>query len=185
VDTSRIILAPGEYYESDVGLLFKIEFSDPINETNCYLFRIYKNTYWEYYNSYVPYSSEVIRFTCQDPIIEEKLNSVNGLEAIAFSDKVINGQRHSLNIIVKGESIGRPFTDFPESSYTNHKKTLYFKLYSITEEYFRYIQTLHLYSKNYSNPLVEPVLMYSNVSGGYGMFSGASVSSDSIVFKFE
>lgn len=185
VDTSRIILAPGEYYDSNIGLQIKIEFSDPLNETNCYLFRMYMNIYWEYYGSYIPYYSDVIFFTCQDPIIEEKLTSVNGLEAIAFSDKVINGQRHSLNIIVKGESIGKPYTDYPESSYSNPRKTLYFKLYSITEEYFSYIQTLHLYSKNYSNPLLEPVLMNSNVTGGYGMFSGASVSSDSIVFKFE
>jgi hypothetical protein len=143
IDTSRVILAPGSYYVSNSGMQFKIEFSDPVNETNYYLFRMYMNTYWDpYYNSYVPYNSKVIRFSCQDPIVEEKLNNINGLEAIAFSDKVINGQKHSLNVIVKGESIGKPFMDSPESSYTNHRKTLYFKFYSITEEYFRYIQIL-------------------------------------------
>src|SRR3989339_78112 len=39
VDTSWVILSPGEYYVSDVGLKLKIEFSDPVYRTNYYLFR--------------------------------------------------------------------------------------------------------------------------------------------------
>lgn len=186
VDTSRIILAPGTYYEFNTGLLCRIEFSDPSDKMNYYLLRIRLNTYWRPYNNYyIPYRSEDMYFYCTDPIIEEKLYNINGLLAVSLSDKIINGQKHKLDIVIKGESIGEPLIDidFSTSSYTEHHKTLYIKLYSITEEFFRYIQTLQLYSRNYSNPLAEPVLMESNVTGGYGMFSGASVSTDSIVFN--
>lgn len=185
VDTSLIILAPGSYYQLNLGVKFQLEFSDPPNVPNYYLFRMYMNTYWDLYdNAYVPYRSETIEFTCQDPIVEEKLNCIQGMQAVAFSDIVINGQSHNLDVILKAESIREPFMEGPFGSYTTHRKTVYLKLYSITEEYFRYIQTLMLYSKNYSNPLADPVLMYSNVSGGFGMFSGAAVSTDSIVFRF-
>ena len=179
VDTSRIILAPGSYYNNNVGMQFKIEFSDPVNEPNYYLLKIYLITYW------VPFpDSSTIGFICIDPIVEERLSS-DELKGIAFSDKVINGQRYSLKVIVKGETIGKPFIDYPQSSWQeDHRTTVFFQLYSITEEYFRFIQSLNLYYKNYGNPLAEPVLMYSNVNGGYGMFSGAAVSTDSIVFQY-
>ena len=63
-------------------------------------------------------------------------------------------------------------------------KTFYFRLYSISSEFFNYIHTLNLYNKNYGNPLADPVITYSNITGGYGIFSGAAVSSDSIVWNY-
>jgi hypothetical protein len=109
------------------------------------------------------------------------------LQAVAFSDKLINGQKHYLDVVIKGEQFGEPLIHLihQPNEYSDIRKTLYIKLYSITEEFFRYIQTLKIYSKNYSNPLTEPVLMNSNITGGYGMLSGASVSSDSIVFNIK
>ena len=173
VDTSRIILvSESEYPEFDSfeRLICKIEFTDPKDETNYYLFNIGKS------------------FLCQDPIVEEKLydvNSNNGqsdgsyIEGIAFSDKVINGQKYSLTISI------------PERGWYNDslktrifpKLTLDLKLYSITEEYFKYIQTLNLYNEKFGNPLTEPVLVYSNITGGYGIFAGSAVSCKSIIVR--
>jgi hypothetical protein len=179
IDTSRILLAPGTYYASNVGLQCKIEFSDPANENNYYLLKAYLINYLSSYHD-----SSTIGFICKDPIVEEKLSS-DELKGIAFSDKIINGQRHDLDIIVKGETIGKPYIDYTQSSWQeDHRTTVFFQLYSITEEYFKFIQSLNLYYKNYDNPLAEPVFMYSNVRGGYGMFSGAAVSTDSISFQY-
>jgi hypothetical protein len=176
IDTSTVILAPGTYYESNVGLQCKIEFSDPANETNYYLLKAYLISSFP--------DSLTIGFICKDPIVEEKLRS-DELKGIAFSDKIINGQRYNLDIIIKGETIGKPYIDYTQSSWQeDHRTTVFFQLYSITEEYFKFIQSLNLYYKNYDNPLAEPVFMYSNVRGGYGMFSGAAVSTDSISFQY-
>jgi hypothetical protein len=181
MDTIRIILAPGAYYESNVGLQCKIEFSDPKDKENYYMFKISR---LEYQFTH-PYYTD-LQFKYQDPVVEEEFYTPNGLEGIAFSDKLINGQKHSLNVIVKGESIGIPFIhlDRPESSYPNNTKTIIFRLYSITGDYFRFIQTLNLYEKNYKNPLTEPVQVYSNVNGGYGIFAGAALSNDSLIFNY-
>jgi hypothetical protein len=183
IDSSRITLAPGSYYDNNIGFKCKIKFSDPGNESNFYLFRMHMYTYYDPYSGdYVPYQSEDVWFTSDDPIIEEKIDHVNGTEALLFSDKLINGKSYSLDVVIKGEFIGNPFVPGNYSSYTVHRKAIYFKLYSITKEYFQYLQTLKQYSKNYGNPLADPILVNSNVIGGYGMFSGAAVSTDSIVF---
>lgn len=177
VDTSQIILPTTYDQENNVGLKCKIEFTDPGNETNYYLFNIVKIPNFDNF-------SNNISFECQDPIIEDNLNTGIAIEGITFSDKTINGQKHSLEVIIRGDEIGYPFKNSVESYPSKNVETVYFKLYSITEEYFRYIQTLTLFDKNYSNPLAEPVIMYSNITGGYGIFSGAAVSSDSLVFQY-
>ena len=170
VDTSAITLAPGSFITSNIGIMCKIEFIDPADEANYYLLNIREMVGENY-----AYTYNNLEFRCDDPIVEEKLFSGIKNEGIAFSDKVINGQKHILTVIIKKEVIG---------GYTlSDTQTVCFRLYSITEEYFRYIQNLNLYEKNFGNPLSDPVMLYSNVSGGYGMVTGAAVSSYSIVFN--
>jgi len=164
IDTSGIILPQGEFFSDNRGIICNIRFTDPSNADNYYLFNTCKIP------SVVPFHN-YIEFSSQDPVIEEILCGFDQ-EGVAFSDKVINGQTHTLTIMIKRESI-----DMIQSE---DEFSISFRLYSITEEYFRYIRTLNLYSKNFGNPLADPVMMFSNVTGGYGMFTGASVSSASI-----
>jgi hypothetical protein len=112
--------------------------------------------------------------------------SSNPIEGIAFTDKIINGRKSNFAVTILCNDIGLPFYE-DDHNYMedgNHKKIIYFKLYSITEEYYKYIQTLNQYSKSYDNPLSDPVLVYSNVTSGYGIFAGAALSSDSLVFTY-
>ena len=152
IDTIGIVLPAGKFISDNKGTMCKIQFTDPINTANYYLLNICKAP------SVNPFYND-IDFTSEDPIIEETLNSGRSHEGIAFSDKLINGQKHSLSIILKDESIA--------SVQSGDEFSIYFRLYSITEEYFRYIQTLNLYSKNFGNPLAEPVMVFTNVTGGF------------------
>lgn len=177
VDTTVVILAGTfEEWESNVRLHCDIEFTDPANEKNFYLLYVYK----------IPpphIETNNIGFSCQDPVVEEKLEHGTYMEGVAFSDKIINGQKYRLQITLNGKEIGMPFYD--DNSYIfYHHNAIYFRLYSITEDYFKYIQTLNLFYKNFNNPLAEPTQVYSNVEGGYGIFAGAAVSSDSLVFTY-
>jgi hypothetical protein len=197
VDTSRTIGTEQIFFLnqnssfpgiSNVHLTCNIEFTDPLNETNYYLFNIYKS-YKETDNKI----STCINFHCNDPIIEERVESATGshpLKAIAFSDKLINGKKNNFVITLDCNEIGLPFCWNGESMSSDHlytgyyRKVIYFRLYSITEDYFKYIQTLNLFIKKYDNPLSDPVLVYSNIDSGYGIFASAAVSSDSIVFQY-
>jgi hypothetical protein len=185
LDTSRFIVAPDPNYPDMSNVRFKcqISFSDPADETNYYLIRVSKFSIYEWWTE-----TSDIRITTQDPIVEEKLARYNEIFAIAFSDKVINGKKSNSQFIVDANSIGMPFLDNSATVDGNpipiYKTVVYFSLYSISEEYFWYIQTLNLYNKNFGNPLTEPVIIYSNIKDGYGIFAAAAVSSDSLVFNF-
>lgn len=179
IDTSRITLSKVELWQSNIRFLCNITFADPVNEKNYYLLYIYS-----YPNISDNYPLN-IAFACDDPVVEEKLNQGTMMEGVAFSDKSINGQIYSLSVLLDGKEIGRPFMYNDDPNLLQfHKTTLYFRLYSITENYFKYIQTLNLFYKNYKNPLASPTQVYSNITGGYGIFAGAAVSSDSIVFHY-
>ncbi len=177
IDTTLVTLTGAfEEWESNKRLVCNVTFTDPRDEQNYYLFYVYRGV--------DNYSKAVMEFTSKDPIIEEELNHGTIKLGIAFTDKSINGQSHTLNIIMDGKDIGRPFWGSDPPFYSNHRTTLYFRLYSIAEEYFSYIRTLNLFFKNYNDPLAEPTQVYSNVEGGYGIFAGAAVSDDSVVFNY-
>jgi hypothetical protein len=176
VDTSVVRLTGTfESWESNIRVLCDIEFTDPANEKNFYLLYVYRIP------AFSSASNNMV-FTCQDPIVEEYLNHGTMLEGVAFTDRSISGQKHLLRVTLNGKDIGDPFYQegFPES----HKKSIYFRLYSITEDYYKYIQTLNLFLENYKSPLAVPTQVYSNIEGGYGIFGGAAVSSDSLVFNY-
>jgi hypothetical protein len=158
-----------------------VTFTDPPNELNYYLIKVSKITYREWW-----IEKSDIRINTQDPLVEEKLSDFNGVYAIAFSDKVINGEKCSLQFIIDANEIGMPFVENSGSSsgvpIAFYKTVVYFKLHSISKEFFRYIETLNLYNKNFGNPLTDPVAVYSNINNGYGIFGAASVSCDSLVF---
>jgi hypothetical protein len=177
VDTSHVILAPGSFVESNKGLLCKIGFRDPKGVSNYYLLDIRRKPIGLNYVTGNEY------FNSQDPILEEKFTAGAyghiGFEGIAFSDKLIDGQNYDLSIVINGDLIGKPIVNDPE----NYTEVIYFRLSSITEEYFEHIHTLVLAGRNYGDPMAEPVIVYSNVIGGYGMFSGAFVSTYSLNLK--
>ena len=172
VDTSRTVVVPG--YGRDFIMNCKIEFTDPAAEKNYYIINIITRK--------LPSGKEYMAFDCNDPVIEEEFgsNTMRGKVlkyGYAFSDKLIDGKKYSLNISFDGSYYwDNPYNPIPRSS-----STIYFRLYSITEDYFKFIQTLNLFNATYMNPLAEPVMVYSNVTGGYGIFAGAAVSTDSII----
>lgn len=167
IDTTRVILTNPELGASNIDMVFDVVFTDPANEQNYYLF-------------FTPGNPQYSTF--QDPTAEENLYSGSEQLGIAFSDQGFNGMQHHIMLTINGKGIGYPFWDsnlYPPNS----KTVLYFKLYSITEDYYNYIQTYILYQQNYNNPLADPSQVFSNVQGGYGIFGGAGVSCDSIIFQ--
>jgi hypothetical protein len=47
----------------------------------------------------------------------------------------------------------------------------YVKVNRITEDYFKYIKSYHVYYNAADNPFAEPANVFSNVLNGYGNFS--------------
>lgn len=169
VDTAEIWLDPS--YED--ALKCNIKFADPLDEMNYYLFEVF------YKNGDQTTPINTVRFTCKDPVVEEYLSDGTiergNLAGVVFSDKVINGKTYSLNL-----TISRNPKFFGG---VKLRRVIYFHLYSISKNYYKYIRTLNLHNAKFGKPLSEPVQVFSNITGGYGIFAGAAVSGDSLVFN--
>jgi hypothetical protein len=78
---------------------------------------------------------------------------------ILFSDLLFDGKKYSISIAA--------------SFYTNLSQVR-LSLWSVSEDYYNYKQTLQLQSKTSNNPFAQPVNVYNNIKGGFGIFGGYS-----------
>jgi hypothetical protein len=165
VDTLSVLDA-----DNNVEIRCIIEFNDPANETNFYIVDVREMKKINIYGL-----NNNLSFSCNDPIVEEKLFTGENTEGIAFSDKLINGQKCVIPIIIDRQKIGALAND--------NQQIVCFRLFSINKDYFNYIHDLNLFNRKLGNPFSNPVIVNSNVTGGYGMISGASVSSYPVSFQ--
>ncbi len=172
-----------EEWESKIHFICDIMFSDPGNEMNYYLVYIFSKVYKKdsFGNFYPGGELYHICFTSEDPVIEEKIADGTVNYGIAFSDKVINSKSYKLTIKINDNDIYMPDHDL--GFYKVYKTVIYFKFYSITEDYYTYIQTLNKFTGNINNPFTDPVQVHTNIEGGLGILGAAAVSTDSLVFK--
>ena len=100
-------------------------------------------------------------------------------KSIIFSDELFNGEETNIPISFRYPCINSNSGGTIASDYS---LVVYFL--SITEEYYLYRKSLykHLFSQQTDiwNGAIEPVNMYSNVNGGYGVFAGYSLITDTI-----
>jgi hypothetical protein len=173
IDTLRIDYPYTNLYESNHGLFCQVSFSDPADEENYYLFMMLGSSGVR--------NLDNVSFLCNDAIVEETLNHGSIPIGVAFSDKKINGQKYKLALIFKFKELFIASDSIKNPFYRQAK--MYFNLYSINKDYFNYLKELNLFYANYRNPLADPVQVSSNIKGGYGFFSGAAVSTDSVIIN--
>ncbi|MBA7532172.1 hypothetical protein ES705_24398 [subsurface metagenome] len=83
---------------------------------------------------------------------------------IVFNDKDFNGKEKTVTLVI------------PASEIITTPLSYIIKLYSLSEDHYRYIVSKWLYNRSKDDPFAEPVDFHSNVSNGIGIFSIASVS---------
>jgi len=93
-------------------------------------------------------------------------------KTILFSDKLFNGKTHTINIDYRGT------IHINNGIYQPYDYELIVHVRSVSENYFNYKKTLykHLFNQesNVWDGSGDPIQMYSNISGGYGIFSAYS-----------
>jgi len=90
---------------------------------------------------------------------------------IVFNDKDFNGEEKTVRLV-------RPVSGIVTTPYS-----YIIKLYSLSEDHYRYIVSEWLYIRSKDDPFAEPVDFHSNVSNGIGIFSIASCDYDTIIVK--
>lgn len=129
-----------------------VTFQDRPNEDNYYLVRskiIKKIDSLETYNVYT---------WTANPLIEEVQNGLG----LFFDDKTFDGQLHTLNLRLENQYIHPTDDDI----------AVYIE--SISADHYKYLLSNQRFANADGNPFAEPVIVHSNIEGGYGIMTLSS-----------
>ncbi len=158
-------------------LICKIRFEDNQNNRDFYFLEIrtISGSYIIEYpigNFDTIFHEESINFNYTDNIIENKIGTDDLIYGAIFSDERINGKEKEILIIINKSSIA----DIPNNA-------IKFYLKNISEDYYFYAKSYGKLLNEKLDILAEPVQVYSNISGGFGIFGGYNQSVDSIIYN--
>lgn len=150
LDSTRYKSQPGEKVQ------MRLTVKDPPYRKNYYYIKIIREAY--------VIGLDTIRFTEDvhyeliDPAYKEALES-------PLNDNLFDGEEYNIDFNIN------PF------AYVN-AETIHLKvaLLSISESYYLYLTTKNVQSRTNGDPFAQPTLIYSNISGGTGLFAGYSAS---------
>lgn len=182
VDTATVVQTDDEfgytYTEWEIGVRFR----DPPVDHNFY--RLIVREEYGYYvgDKSLPYTNDFpvvissydIYVESDDPLLSPDAESgIFGTDESnsfsVFSDELIDGKEHVLNFSL-GYNPEPPDTAYHEF----HRIVIYFQ--SITEDLYSYLRSYSAQWSGGDGVFTEPVIVYSNVEGGLGVF-GACTSS--------
>ena len=166
--------ANGEYLDE-----VKITFTDDAAATNYYLIKIRRPGYFggggnvNYSGIYCMRSSDkdIDRRNNGDPTDFE--NCIN--QEFFMSDKNFNSQAKELLLFIQHKEL-EPFLNISNNRYLKP----IVELHSITYDHYKYRKSYDAYKDAEDNPFAEPVLVFSNVKNGYGVFSTFDLARDTI-----
>jgi len=161
IESVIIDTVEGEYEQE---LELTISFTDIPNSKNYYSLSVLSIEKW---NDGITYTYP-IGFSSNDLLIRDEGRNFDegrkfyGEEAL-FDDTILNGKNYKLKIFVN-------------YYHSREDINLEFSLSSLSEDYYKYLKTKQAQDQSVDNPFAEPVIIYSNIKNGLGIFSGYSSS---------
>ncbi|MCF8369055.1 MAG: DUF4249 domain-containing protein [Bacteroidales bacterium] len=153
------------YYET-TSLRGILHYTDPVEEDNYYMLECYVEYYDEFQDT-LSYR----QYIYVDDIDDYRYTNANG--TLLWDDQFINGNETTV------EFTFMEFGNYYEGNPNYETFTFKFLLKSVNRDYFLYEKTRNLYleSGGSENPFSEPVIIYTNIHNGYGIFGAESASS--------
>lgn len=157
----------GYYSYGFMEVDFMITINDDVSQQDFYGIRAYTidtfytgsdSSYYDIYRNYMSLNSS-------DPIIDDNSDWNQPM----FKDNIFNGQ--SIELVFN-------------SSFYNYEPSInvYLELMTFSKAAYLYKTSYNNYVNVRNNPFAEPVQVYSNVTNGYGILSGTSVTSYAFTF---
>lgn len=140
---------------------FSFSIDDPAGADNYYVLTVLQiDTFIELPDTYIYVYPVYVQV--QDPVLEYDVNS----GGILFQDETFDGTRRVIRVQI--------------NQYEREYGLMFFALSTVSESYYKYVQTLSSYSETAFNPFAEPVRVHSNMTAGMGVFAGFSNAFDVI-----
>ena len=150
------------YFEDDIGDKLTVRLQDPKGEDNYYHINVYADIAYLQENGDPYYASPFVgTIVPANAIIREELsqNYYSGYgNGCIFSDQALKDQLRDLSFYVESFENWDSLPD-----------TLYLAIASTSEDYYLYEKSFQEYQAS-GDFFSEPVLLYSNVKGGQGLF---------------
>ncbi len=147
-----------------------MKFKDPPGKNYYMVTTRIINTYTDNYGTYrYDYYTMV---NTDDPALADQSYQMNmsDLSALVFSDELFDNSTYDLALYIERYNLSM-----------GHN-TVIFSLSNISEEMFYY--TVSYFMENNSDgPFSEPVIVYNNINGGFGIFAGYSADTTSVSFE--
>ncbi len=196
IDTSSVLTRYSNY--SINALECTIKFNDPSGKKNYYKLGIkrsgkFTECDFQGLNCKTQIFKKALPYFCYDlnavyfrkspdmpgSIPLEKEDNEYWIDEVFLSDASFDGLTYELKVLIP-----LPLVDIEIMSgdiKSDFLSKIYFNLYSINEDYYLYARSYftQVYKKN--DMFSEPILVYSNIEKGLGIFSGTSVSVDSSI----
>jgi hypothetical protein len=156
-----------EYFSPVYGRVegtFNITISDPAATENYYQLSLHSyNPYYDYEDSTIAYTEKrQISFTTNDPVAGDDDSNDAYRSDLLFSDDFFNGQNYQLKITIM---------DWDATL----DKEYIIELLSLNKAGYLYRRSVEDYRNSKGDPFSEPVLIYSNIENGFGIFAGYAV----------
>lgn len=152
----------------------KVKINDPSGENNFYELRIFSPD-TEVYDSInawsYNYTKTDLYISSGDPSVENANESYS--TAVFFTDELFNGQSYELGVNIDNQYAYLPFTA------SNH---LYGLLISHSRDSYLYFKSVNAYQRANGDFFAEPVQVYGNINGGYGIFGGYDAQKATITY---
>jgi hypothetical protein len=155
----------------------EITFTDPPEQDDYYQLLLAEEI-WQKNAEGINYSYQLVNFLKDDPVFyirDMEGSLLGGIDFKGtFSDQLIKGLKYNLKLRI-------PIT-YVAKAVDGQKRRMVFMLVSQSLDYFDYLRSRVVAEYNYELPIVDPIKIHSNVSGGLGLVGGISIASDSLVF---
>lgn len=160
------------------ALRFNLSFKDPA-ETNYYTLKVFAYAPEVIYdkNTWLPIDTAM---TFQEVYYSMPSDGLIGGNGSVFSDELFNGTEYSFSFTVDQYYLDYVMTQLPE--FSSERRFMLVELRSLSNEYYKYQTTLNSFWNADGNPFAQPVQVFSNVNGGFGIFAGFGKSSDTLFF---
>lgn len=145
--------------DSNGRIPIEIFFKDPAGQKNYYELTVRSTSFWvdPNTNDTIEYDYP-IQFEANDPLVESQNTPGSSL----FEDVFFDGQDHKITVRVFG--------------YYDPNTSAYVILRTMSEDYYKYLKSTALQNDVAGNPLAQPVLVFSNINNGIGIFGVSSTS---------
>jgi hypothetical protein len=115
---------------------------------------------------------------CNDFIIEHPQNDLlsgsNCNDQFLFSDETFKNGIHDLKLFTPQNNWYSPIEGY--------QTKVIIEFSSLNYDYYTYFITRSIFQNNLGNPFAEPVPVYSNIEGGFGILGSEVIVRDTIIF---